>query len=575
MNSTYYFRNSSTDFNENSFKLIDGAQSYGKSYLSLDNSAAIFVDTSIEGHEGVYSPIFEKNSTFVLARIAKISAIDQGYPYPVQNITIKPLYNKTVSIQFENVVSLLSRFETYGFQQKLDNMIIVPYYYNNEGHSYNFTDFNYTVDEGLFGGVISFEPYPYMSNNASLFSKTVNIPIEEVTLRSADIKLAGVSSFELSFSGKYNLGYPLKILISVKNLTEGFNETFSTIAYPGANNTSFTYNNLTGIIPGREYKCSIYVLSSPVNELMVASNTSIKSIAVLNGNVWITGASVPHTRNGSGFLNASVLLNASNSVPGNIIITNGNSKISAVNVTFLPGRNNFSLPIKKSWDYANLSVQAKAAMLSDNTSNSFSVVFAGPYIPKSYNITFMENGLVNQPMWGVKINDSSYMFYGKEGNVSLNSGNYTLMALNPAGYRSNILNFFLVRNSSIAISVNFTEILFLAEFINFGADGHNWGLLIDGAIFETNQATLNISLPAGTYNYELIEPRGYIAIRSSSIINLTGNASIMIHSKKVETTFFYLESVVQTEKFEIGSPIILVSSIALLLYRRKHRWKLR
>jgi hypothetical protein len=575
VNSTYYFMNSSTDFNENSFKMSDGAQSYGKSYLDLINSTAVFVDTSVEGSEGTILPVSVVNSTLILAREVELVVNDSGYPYPVENFSINPLNGTYANFQYYRAAGILSKVTDNWESKNQTNAIAVPYFYDSYNNECNFTDFSYSADNGTLTGMVSIDPFPNMGSNASILVRNINMPLESVKLVSAYLNLSGISSFSVNVFGDLEKSSSIDVWVNIENKTDGFNETFNSSITPNSNGSSIIRMNAGGIIPGNVYICSIQRANDESGELTAINGSSVKCLALLNGSATISSASVNNAGGGSSILNASISLNSSHSTAGSVIILNGKSKVMAENVTLLPGENHFSLKAENLSQYPDLFIQVHAPLLSKNTSNIIAVKLVQNYYPEKYLVNFSETGLGEKPMWGVRINGTAYMIYGKQGNISLYPGNYSILAISPSGYRADVDGSLYVINSSSSIKFNFSRILLRLVFINIGSDNRTWKVIIDGSIFETDGRTINISLPSGTYNYEISEPDGYYTTIRSGIVNLTGNASIMIHSKKAKTTFLYLEGVVQTEKYEIASPFILISSIALLLYRRKHRWKIR
>ena len=574
-NSSFFFSNSTTDFNENPYTLNDGAQSYRKSFMDIINSTAIFVDTSIQGDEGIYSPVTVMNSTFISASEVNIMAYDMGYPYPVNNISLNPLYNESVSLQFENATRMISRLWTKSLQRIGDNEIIIPYYYCNLGSEYNFTDFNYTADGGILRGFISLEPFPYMPSNATNFTNVVNIPVESATLGSIKLVTSGTSTFKIKFSGNFDLSSPLKVLINVENFSESFNETLSSNIYGISNHTAVIHLNLTGLIPGITYRCSIQSFYGASSGLIEVNSSPIASMAVLNGSIQVTNASFLYVKNGTSFLNATLSLNASRSVQGKVIITDRNLQVMEVNLTFLPGNNQFSFPITNVGKSFNLSIQANAVLLSSNSSYIVPSIIITGNNSQLYNVSFRERGLENTSMWGIMLNGTIHTFYGPEGNVYLGTGKYNLSVVNQPGYISKAAGTIHVGNSSSVFFVNFTEILFRINFINSGGVSKNWEVLIDGSVHVSNQSSMNLSLPMGVYNFEIVDPDGYSAIYNSSLINLTGNVSILIHSERNETPFSGIEKLMGEGKSVIGISLVLIPSIAVLLNRRKHRWKFR
>ena len=574
VNSTYYFMNSSTDFNENSFEMGDGAQSYGKSYLDLINSTAVFVDTSVEGSEGTILPVSVLNSTLILAREVELDVNDSGYPYPVENFSINPLNGTYANIQYYLAAAILSKV-THNWESKNQtNAVAVPYFYDSYNNEYNFTDFIYSADNGTLTGMVSIDPFPNMGSNASIAVQNINMPIESVKLVSAYLNLSGISSFSVNVFGGLEKNSSIDVWVNIENKTDGFNETFNSNLKPNSNGFSIIRMNIEGIIPGNVYTCSIQRANDESGVLTAINSSPVKCLALLNGSATISSASINNAGEGGSILNASISLNSLHSTAGSVIIRNGKSKVMAENVTLMPGENHFSLKAENLSQYPDLFIQVHAPLLSKNASNIMAVKLVKNYYPERYQVNLRETGLGERPMWGVRINGTPYMIYGKQGNISLSSGNYSILPIGPSGYRADVNGSLYVINSSSSINFNFSRILLRLVFINIGSDNRTWKVIIDGSIFETDGSEINISLPSGTYNYEISEPAGYYTTNRSSIVNLKGNMSISIATEKVEGPFARLAGLLSNSKFIAASIIILIPTLAIFINRRRHRWNL-
>lgn len=573
-NSTYYFRNSSTDFNENSFKLIDGAQSYGKSYLELMNSTAAFVDTAIEGSEGPSSPVSVFNSTFIAAREVELEATDSGYSYPVDNFTVDPLNGTQAVLQYYQAEGVLSQILKAWDHNYQINVVPVPYFYDFDGNDYNFTDFSYSADKGNLRGMVSIDPFPNMSSNLSIAVQSINEPLQILKLSSADLHVSGISTFRVNVSGYLETNSSVGIMVNIENKTDGFNETFGSNITPNSNNSSLIRLNIAGLIPGSVYTCSIEREGMASIGFIAINSTPIKCLASLNGSVTISKAGIHYMVGGTSFLNATLSLNSSHSVAGSIVLMDGHSKVMTENVTLLPGENQFSFKVTNISQNSNISMQAHIPLLSQNSSNILSVKLIQNYKPEKYNIYFNETGLGVHPIWGIGIQGTVHMFYGKQGNVSLYSGNYSMFVISPSGYTSHAPGNIHVTNSFISIGLNFSKILYKIEFINTGSDNRTWKVFIGGSIFQTKGSTISVTLPSGIYYYEITEPEGYYTTNKSAVVNLTGNQSIKVATEKMEGTLARFTGVLENEKYVAVSGIILIASIAFAMSRRKHRWKI-
>ena len=149
-----------------------------------------------------------------------------------------------------------------------------------------------------------------------------------------------------------------------------------------------------------------------------------------------------------------------------------------------------------------------------------------PMPPALYPVGFTESGLPKGTDWSVWVNGTEYGSGAASITLTEPNGTYSFAVVNVSGYhavpRSGA---FAVNGSGYSQSVEFTAVpptLYPATFIESGlANGTSWGVVLNGAAFNSTRAWLNVSLENGSYSYAVDPVSGYTV--SPATGNLTVN----------------------------------------------------
>lgn len=155
------------------------------------------------------------------------------------------------------------------------------------------------------------------------------------------------------------------------------------------------------------------------------------------------------------------------------------------------------------------------------------------FFPKSvssYTVAFVVHGLPGNTSWGVDFNSTlesstsdSILFMVLNGTYS-----YTLdhvKGYETANYSGNVT----VNGTGVTVLLNFTRVTYTAQFFArglAGASGIYWGISMNGTVKYSNTSKLALSLPNGTYNYSVLPPTGYYAVKRSGNFTVNGSTSV-------------------------------------------------
>jgi len=150
------------------------------------------------------------------------------------------------------------------------------------------------------------------------------------------------------------------------------------------------------------------------------------------------------------------------------------------------------------------------------------------YAISLYQVTFIENNLPTGFKWNLSLkglyNYSSLTYSVNHVYFNLTNGSYlySVTSLNKS-YLAPTSGAFAVSGAPLTIYLNFTEVTYNITFKESGLPlKTTWSINLNGKIDSTNNTTLSIMLPNGTYDYSIGGVSGY-HITSTSYGNFTVN----------------------------------------------------
>ncbi len=150
------------------------------------------------------------------------------------------------------------------------------------------------------------------------------------------------------------------------------------------------------------------------------------------------------------------------------------------------------------------------------------------FLLKTYQVTFIEQGLPSGQIWYVNLSNG-------ESSGPITSSSYTANLPNSTYQYSIETNdkiyesgggSFSVAGSSVYQPVTFTEVEFLVTFSETGLPtGTAWAITFNGTNLTSTGSTITVKEPNGTYQYQVQVIRGYNSTPNSGVVTVNGNAA--------------------------------------------------
>lgn len=161
----------------------------------------------------------------------------------------------------------------------------------------------------------------------------------------------------------------------------------------------------------------------------------------------------------------------------------------------------------------------RGTVLVQGASVNRTVVFA----PFTYRISFIETGLPDGILWGVRI-DGVTATSSSPGELSLSepNGTYSYTVSPNPGYMASWTGIVYVNASADAVTVHFSQVKYTLTFEESGLPkGTDWGLTVGNLSAVSDRSNLTVELPNGTYLFVVTPVAGY-TVNSSSQIEVSG-----------------------------------------------------
>ena len=152
--------------------------------------------------------------------------------------------------------------------------------------------------------------------------------------------------------------------------------------------------------------------------------------------------------------------------------------------------------------------------------------------PKSYGITFIENGLANGTSWSVTLNGTTE---SSTGNITFlePNGTYTFQILPASGLTASPSSGTIsVTGKNVSETAHFTPSalrVYSVTFYQTGLpEGISWSVALNGTT-NTSVPSISFSVPNGTYSYSVASKPGYNETPSSGSVTVNGhNVSLQV-----------------------------------------------
>lgn len=162
------------------------------------------------------------------------------------------------------------------------------------------------------------------------------------------------------------------------------------------------------------------------------------------------------------------------------------------------------------------------------TTGSGEVTLTLNFVPYTLPVTFVEVGLANGTNWSVTIGGTSVTGNGTSLSLTLANGSYVYAPASIPGYYRLAPGSFTLAGGALLVPVNFTEVDFLLEFVEFGlANGTTWQLTFDGQTQSSTLPALQFSVPNGSYDFRVAAITGYSLAQPNGSVTVRGNPVVI------------------------------------------------
>ncbi len=158
------------------------------------------------------------------------------------------------------------------------------------------------------------------------------------------------------------------------------------------------------------------------------------------------------------------------------------------------------------------------AFLADESTNTITVYYTSniskDYVlgvsANHYILTIKESGLTSGQEWSFKFNNTVYSTSNTEYSLSLLNNSYSLYVYNVSGYSVKYSSAILIDGYNTSTTVVFTPYLQKVYFVISGLPQNtSWAVFINGKQYVSDNVSLIVYLPNGTYNPIFVIPNGY------------------------------------------------------------------
>ena len=164
-----------------------------------------------------------------------------------------------------------------------------------------------------------------------------------------------------------------------------------------------------------------------------------------------------------------------------------------------------------------------------------SVVLRFHALADRYAVTFVESGLAEHKGWKVVVGGKRVSRDTPILVADLPNGTYGYAVVPIPGYTGAWSGSVTVNGSAVAVSGAFVRVVYAVTFEETGLPvGTTWSVTLHGTVYATNNSSLVLDLPNGTYAYRVTPVAGYGHTASPSPVRVIGAArtvSIAFHLK--------------------------------------------
>jgi Thermopsin/Periplasmic copper-binding protein (NosD) len=200
------------------------------------------------------------------------------------------------------------------------------------------------------------------------------------------------------------------------------------------------------------------------------------------------------------------------------------SHASAIVFTEFPGTYSWVVSPLAGWTIRPASGSVVVSTGPVNLSVGFAV---------NYTVTFSESGLPGSTSWSVVLNGIEQTTTGTTIVFAEVAGTYSYTVLAPSNWAASPSTGNVSGSGSYLVPVAFTSTvvpMYTVWLNETGLSGASptWSAYFNGLQTTGSGSSLVFSVPAGTYNYQIVSVAGYTASPSSGVVTVSGNYSLAV-----------------------------------------------
>ncbi len=223
------------------------------------------------------------------------------------------------------------------------------------------------------------------------------------------------------------------------------------------------------------------------------------------------------------------------------VVLNGVSNSSTTNtMTFTVPNGTYSFIVGTVAGYV---ASPSSGLVGVNGTNMTRLItFTNSSTKSTYTVTFQESGLLNGQNWSVSLNGTSH--FSNTPSILFNEPNgtynYTIASLPGFTVTGGYTHTFAVSGAPVSVTVNFTRVDYAIYFTESGLPtGTLWNVSVGGINHGTTTSSLSISVPNGTYSYNVLPPTNYVASPPYGNVAVNGSSPPLIAIQFTQSTSGY------------------------------------
>ncbi|MGP6206599.1 hypothetical protein ACNF42_00985 [Cuniculiplasma sp. SKW3] len=166
-------------------------------------------------------------------------------------------------------------------------------------------------------------------------------------------------------------------------------------------------------------------------------------------------------------------------------------------------------------------------------------IFHSYAVTKGYNVTFEESGLPANETWYLNITgikSSGALISGSIYSVNLIGGNYSY-TVGTADKKFTSIGGNISVNSVETVQIKFSSVNYPVNFIETGlGSGISWSFIINGSSYTVTGSEISLTLPNGSYNYNVNSINGYSIRNKAGPVNVYGK-EVSVYIEFIQLTY--------------------------------------